>query len=240
MGRHDCLLSTYCIRRHLTAGVQYRPVKPHAGDHCLSSLYLKTQPQGERPPGPRPLHEQVAGPGLFICLTVSPEPPSGTRPPGPVFPWDPFLRIKRPPPLTIIPPDESALVFPGKRFTPLPPFVPGHSLQAFPTWARPPPTPPTPSRTPLHSHPLPPPRPHLRRPPVRSSLCQQEPHNGLGSVFLLKRETGLGERGRSRQLQVPQWGAVKGPPSIRAAAQAGGRGGVGHRGPGGAQEHQAR
>ena len=63
---------------------------------------------------------------------------------------------------------------------------------------------------------------------------------GPGSVFLLKRATGLRERGRSRQLQVPQWGAVKGPPSIRAAAQAGGRGGVGRRGPGRAQEHQAR
>ena len=48
---------------------------------------------------------------------------------------------------------------------------------------------------------------------------------GPGSVFLLKRETGLREGGRSRQLQVPQWGAVKGPPSIRATAQAGGRGG---------------
>lgn len=63
---------------------------------------------------------------------------------------------------------------------------------------------------------------------------------GPGSVFLLKRETGLRERGRSRQLQIPQWGAVKGPPSIRAAAQAASRGGVGRRGPGRAQEHQAR
>lgn len=63
---------------------------------------------------------------------------------------------------------------------------------------------------------------------------------GPGSVFLLKRETGLREGGRSRQLQVPQWGAVKGPPSIRATGQAGGRGGVRRRGPGRAQEHQGR
>ena len=97
VGRHDCLLSTYCIRWHLTAGVQYRPVKPHAGDHRLSTLYLKTQPQGQRPPGPRPLHEQVAGPGLFVCLTVSPEPPLGHTASWPRLSRDPFLWIKRPP-----------------------------------------------------------------------------------------------------------------------------------------------
>lgn len=45
---------------------------------------------------------------------------------------------------------------------------------------------------------------------MRSSLCSQELHNRAGAVFLLNRETGVGERGRRPQLQVPQWGALKG------------------------------
>lgn len=161
-------------------------------------LPLKTQAGGEVP-SPRPLHEQVAG---RVCLSVSLCLQSRLGPcwpPSPVFPGDPFLRIKCPPPLTIIPPNESALVFPGTRsfsgkgLTPLPPFVPGHSLQAFPTWARPPPNPSIPPAPPFPTPSLP--SAPSQEAPGESSLCQLRSRTmGPGSVFLLKRRLGLGKR----------------------------------------------
>lgn len=163
MGRDDCLLSTYCIH---PAPDGRRPIQAYKTPRRRSPsvhLALEDRP-GERRSSPRPLHEQVAGPGLSVCLSVSPEPPLGPWPPSPVFPWDPFLQIKRPPPLTIIPPNESALVFPGTCSLSGRASLPSRPLsQATASRLSQPglghlPTPSTPSRTP-HSHPLPPPGP---------------------------------------------------------------------------------
>lgn len=119
-------------------------------DCSLSVLHTRMQAQGKELSGLR-LHDgQASGPRPSVHLSsVSPKSPSSTWPPGPIFPRDPVLWIN---PLTPHPPTfalmKSTLVFPletlplGKGFTPLWPFVRDLSLQAFPTWAWPTPTPP--------------------------------------------------------------------------------------------------
>lgn len=134
-----------------------------------------------------------------------------------------------PPPLTIIPPNESALCFLGPRsfregLTP-PTLCPRPQPPGFPNLGSATLNPPHLSRTPIPTPPFPS-APSQEAPgeviPVVNILCTM----GAGvCLSLLKRETGLRERGRSRQLQVPQWGAVKGPPSIVSRAGRGqGRG----------------
>lgn len=139
-----------------------------------------------------------------ICLSVSlclQSPPRAHGLPAQSFQGILSYGLNAPHPSQLFPLMKAPLSFPGlalsrEGLTPLPPFVPGHSLQAFPTWAWPPPNP-------LNSLPHPPfppppfPSARLRRPPVRSSLCQQEPHNGAG--VCLSAEEGDWASGRRQE-----------------------------------------
>lgn len=107
-----------------------------------------------------------------VCLSVSlclQSPSRAHGLPAQSFPGILSYGLNAPHPSQLFPLMKAPLSFLGlalsrEGLTPLPPFVPGHSLQAFPTWARPPPNP-------LNSLPHPP----FPPPPFPSAPSQEAP-----------------------------------------------------------------